>query len=131
MDNQNNPFNFQNPFTTYQKYSPNKEELLNQTPLINFEKTKNTKNSPIYHNHLSDFETPKKLDFNNGIFNNTFQITSEFTLSPFASNSKKEISNNKMQNIRKNSLIDISPFNTVKNSNIYTPMNKELLISKK
>ena len=131
MDKQDNPFNFQNPFTSYQKNSPSKEELINQTPLKNFEKNQNIKNSSLYDNYLSNFATPKKLDFNNGIFNTPFQISNEFTLSPFVSNSKNEMSNHKIQNIRKNSLIDISPFNPMTNNNILSSMNKELFVDKK
>ena len=133
MSNQDNSYiNFMNPFTSITKYSPYKEELLNQTPLPNSENRPNNQTSPLYYNLISHYMTPKKLDFSTEINdfkgNSPIQQNNDIIISPF--NSKIEMSNYKIQNFRKNSLIELSPFKPMSINNL-TPINTALFSDKK
>lgn len=135
MNNQDNHFsNFMNSFNPIFKYSPFKEDILNQTPLPNSANRSNNQNSPLYYNLISRYVTPKKLDFNSGIIyskvNTPAQVNNNTTFSPFISNSKFEMSNYKMSSFKKNSLIELSPFRPMINNNL-TPLNKIIYTDKK
>ena len=135
MNTQDNHFpNFMSSFNPLLKYSPYKEDILNQTPLPNSENRPNNQNSPLYYNLISRYVTPKKLDFNAGIIysklNTPAQTKNDMNFSPFISNSKIEMSNYKMSSFRKNSLIELSPFRPMVNNNL-TPLNKIIFTDKK
>lgn len=135
MNNQDSNYNFVTPFFSFFKNSPYKEERLNQTPLPNSENRPNNQLSPDYINlmHNSRFVTPKKLDFNNGILfpgNTPMQINNiDYNISPFNSSAKINMSNFKLQNQRKNSFFEFSPFRPMINNNS-TPLNKSLFHDK-